>query len=130
MTLSAQTIVAVAIGGALGSVGRLVIGVQAATLFPALRYPLGTTVVNVVGCFLIGFLVEYGALRWADTPEWRAFLVVGFLGGFTTFSAFGLETVNLLRAGDLTLAAISVALQIIVGLLAVVSGTSAAKLFD
>lgn len=129
MNLSVQTIVAVAIGGALGSVGRFIIGVQAATLFPALRYPLGTTVVNIVGCFLIGFLAEYGALRWADTPEWRALLVVGFLGGFTTFSAFGLETVNLLRSGEITLAALSVAIQIVVGLLAVVVGSSAAKLF-
>lgn len=128
MTFSWLTIIAVAIGGALGSVARLLVGLQTAGLFPATRYPVGTTVVNLVGCFLIGFLIEYGTLRWGEAPEWRAFLITGFLGGFTTFSAFGLETVALLRGGEATLAVVSVAIQVVVGLLAVGGGIAVARL--
>jgi len=60
-------------------------------------FPFGTLAVNVVGCFLIGGLSELAEARAYLAPETRAFLIIGLLGGFTTFSAFGNETVNLLR---------------------------------
>lgn len=130
MMLGFSTLLAVAAGGALGSVARYVVGIQATVLLPAARYPLGTTIVNIIGCLLIGFLVEFGTTRWGAYPEWRPFLITGFLGGFTTFSAFGLETVALLRGGDFTVAAASVALQVCLGVLAVGCGSVVAKLFS
>lgn len=129
MVLSLSSIIAVAVGGAIGSVARYVVGIQATVLLPAARYPLGTTLVNIIGCLLIGFLVEFGTTRWVAYPEWRPFLITGFLGGFTTFSAFGLETATLLRGGDFTVAAASVALQVCLGVLAVGCGGAVAKLF-
>ena len=89
----------VAIGGGVGSICRVLLGsaVQRAT---GAKFPVGTLAVNVAGCFAIGAIV--GAL--AQSParaSLNATLVTGFCGGFTTFSAFSVETVELLRAGDL-----------------------------
>jgi CrcB protein len=95
VTLSAW----VAVGGALGSVARfwLALGVAALT---GPRYPWGTLLINVLGSFVIGL---FGALpaggRLALSPEVRIFVMVGLCGGFTTFSSFSLQTLDLLRSG-------------------------------
>ncbi len=111
----------VALGGALGSVAR-----YAATEIMARRYgsefPLGTLLVNVAGSLLVGLLA--GVLLNAERPDSlpRLFLIVGFCGGFTTFSAFSLQTLELLQAGQPAKAAMNVALSIALCLLAVWAG--------
>ena len=92
---------AVACGGALGAMGRHLISGQVMR-WAGGGFPRGTMTVNVAGSFLLGLLVEYLAQRWPATQEIRGFLVVGVLGGFTTFSAFSLDAVLLLERGSLT----------------------------
>jgi fluoride exporter len=85
----------VALGGALGSLAR--VALQTAVAPWSLRFPWGTLSANVLGSFFIGFL----AARWVGLPahsEWRLFAIAGVLGGFTTFSSFSLESLNLLRS--------------------------------
>lgn len=89
-----KMLLSVALGGALGASARYLFAAQALRLFGP-NFPWGTLGVNVIGSFLIGALVEAGALRLSLTPEMRAFLVTGVLGGFTTFSAYSLDVANL-----------------------------------
>lgn len=93
---------AVALGGALGAMGRF--GVNA-LLFPVAghRFPLGTMVVNVTGCILMGVLYVVIVERGLLPGEWRQFLMIGLLGGFTTFSAFSLDALALWQNGHLAL---------------------------
>ena len=88
-------VVFVAIGGSLGCVARYLVVTGLAALWPA-SMPIGTLVVNVVGSFILGLTAALGYRYEWLTPEWRAFLAAGFCGGFTTFSAFALENVQLL----------------------------------
>jgi len=88
----------VAIGGAIGSVFRYLVGVWALRQFgPA--FPWGTLTVNVVGSFAIGFLAELIVRRFDASPEMRLLLITGILGGFTTFSAFSLDVISLFERG-------------------------------
>ncbi len=88
-----------------------------------LRFPLGTLIVNVVGCFLIGGVLHLVKDRSALGPETRLFVAVGLLGGFTTFSAFGSETFELLSGDQLPLALLNVAGHLGLGLGAVWLGS-------
>jgi CrcB protein len=97
-------IVAIALGGALGSVGRFLFAGWVGRVL-GVNFPWGTLAVNVVGGLVMGLLVGLMAQAWSVSPAIRAFLTVGVLGGFTTFSAFSLETVLLFQRGD-TLAAL------------------------
>ena len=92
---------AVACGGALGAMGRHLISSQIMR-WAGDGFPWGTLTVNVVGSFILGLLVEYLAQRWSATQEIRGFLVVGVMGGFTTFSTFSQDTALLLERGSLT----------------------------
>lgn len=85
-------------------------------------FPAGTLAVNVLGCLLIGFLSAAFAGRWLVREEYRVALIVGVLGGFTTFSAFGLETFALLNDGQYTRAAWNVAASVGLGLASVWAG--------
>ncbi len=96
-------IVAIALGGGLGAVGRYAVGAGALALFGP-GFPMGTLIANVVGGFLMGVVVETGALKLSYSPELRAFLTVGLLGGFTTFSAFSLESALMMERGEWGLA--------------------------
>lgn len=88
----------VAFGGALGSVCRYLTGLAMTRLLgPA--FPWGTLTVNVVGSFAIGFLAELFARKFDASMELRLLLIVGFLGGFTTFSSFSLDTLALVERG-------------------------------
>lgn len=100
-----KTLLFVAIGGAVGASGRYAVGMLATHFAPS-GYPWGTFAVNVAGSFALGVLAALMALTWSPSPELRAFLVVGLLGGFTTFSAFSLDVVLLAERGRLGLAAI------------------------
>ncbi len=85
-------------------------------------FPLGTLVVNITGCLLIGFLTAAFSGRLLIREEYRIALIVGVLGGFTTFSAFGVETFALVNDGQYFRAAANVALSVAVGLTAVWAG--------
>ena len=114
---------AIAVGGALGSLARHGVNVLIHERWPLLRFPLATLIVNVVGCLIIGVLA---GLVMAERIElrfyWREFLFVGVLGGFTTFSTFGLDTITLVRAHSINAALLNVAGQVLLGLLAVKLG--------
>jgi fluoride exporter len=120
-------ILLVGVGGFLGSVARYLLGGYAQQLSGGASFPYGTLAVNVLGCFVIGFLAELAEARGVFSPESRALVFVGLLGGFTTFSAFGNETVNLLRDGQTPLALANVAAHIVIGLGAVWLGRAAAQ---
>jgi len=120
-----KDLITVAIGGGLGASGRYLAGI----LFRSLSsggFPWATFAVNITGCFLIG-LVAGKTNNFEATPS--LFLVVGILGGFTTFSAFGYETIRLLQAGNTAGAAFNAAAQVLLGLAAVWSGLAIAKTF-
>ena len=82
-------------------------------------FPLGTLMVNLLGCLVIGFLSAAFMGRWLVREEHRIAIVVGVIGGFTTFSAFGMETFALLNDGQYLRAAANVALSVVLGLTAV-----------
>jgi CrcB protein len=113
----------IAIGGAIGSVARYSVG-RAVQGLSGNGFPMGTLVVNIVGCFLIGVFVRF-LLNMQTSPELRALLVVGFCGGFTTFSTFSYETVGLIEAGDYARAASYVVASVMICILATFAGMAA-----
>src|SRR3546814_7485364 len=117
----------VALGGAFGSVCRYLVGLWSIRQFgPA--FPWGTLIVNVLGSFAIGLLVEMVARRFNASGEVRVLLVTGFLGGFTTFSTFSLDAVALFEKGAAMTAAsyllASIVLSLVVGFAGVAIGRS------
>ena len=120
-----QHLVFIAVGGACGALARYGLSTHAHNLW-ASAWPLGTLVINASGSLLIGVvfvMLERAALH----PDWRSVLMVGFLGAFTTFSTFGLQTIKQLEAGDLMGAFSNVALSLIICLCAVWGGIKIAK---
>lgn len=124
-----KQVLLVGAGGFLGSVLRFTIGGWAQRLAPAGQFPLGTLAVNVIGCLLIGLLAGIAEYRQALDPAQRAFLMIGLLGGFTTFSAFALETLALAQDGEVMKAAANVVLQVVIGLFAAMAGYVLARAF-
>ena len=100
-------ILAIAAGGALGSVLRFLASSWTYSRLGS-DFPYGTLLVNVLGSLVMGFLYTLLVERSALDPIWRAGLVVGVLGGFTTFSAFSMETVNLIAGGELPKALVNI----------------------
>jgi fluoride exporter len=88
----------VALGGALGSVCRYLLGPAFQRLFDG-NFPVGTLLINVLGSLVLGFVVRLALEGTQVSPEARAFLAVGFCGGFTTFSTFSYETIQLFESG-------------------------------
>ena len=114
-----MTWVAVGIGGAIGSMARHAVNHLVHTRWLVTRFPVGTVAVNVSGCFIIGLLAGLVASdRMALRLYWREFVFVGLLGGFTTFSTFGLDTFLLGRTHSVGYAGLNVAAQVIGGLAA------------
>lgn len=115
-------------GGFLGSVLRYLASgaVQSAARY--VHFPWGTLAVNTAGCLLIGFLTGLAETRGIFSLEQRLFLITGFLGGFTTFSAYGYETYFLVRVGETMLAAANACGQVVLGLAAVWLGHLLANL--
>jgi CrcB protein len=115
--------IAVALGGALGCVARHGVNHFVHRRWPALEFPLATLTVNVAGCLVIGVLAGLiVANRIAMHEYWREFVFVGVLGGFTTFSTFGLDTITLLRTAPPAMAAWNVFAHVGFGLAAVYCG--------
>ncbi len=122
-------ILMVGLGGFLGSVLRYGAGEVMGRIPCSACPPLGTLFVNAIGCLLIGLLAGLAEARGILAVETRLFLLVGLLGGFTTFSTFGLESYELLRMGNWPLALGNVGAQVVVGLAAVWCGFLVSKLF-
>lgn len=118
----------VAIGGALGSMARYGVGLAAARAFPAGAWPWGTLTVNVIGGLAMGLLIGWLGLRaGAEQETLRVFAAVGVLGGFTTFSAFSLETVLMIERRDYGLAAAYVGLSVVLAVAALMAGLMVAR---
>ncbi|HEY2943495.1 MAG TPA: fluoride efflux transporter CrcB [Vicinamibacteria bacterium] len=113
-------------GGFLGASARYVLGGLVYRWLPA-TFPWATLVINVTGCFGIGFLAVMVEERMVLGPSARLFLMVGILGGYTTFSTFGYETIALLRESSFAAAALNVLGQVALGLVAVAAGAAAAR---
>ncbi len=116
----------VGLGGFLGSMARYFVYVLVSVNAPG-KFPLATLVVNLFGCFCMGLLSSMIEKQYSISHEHLLFLSVGVLGGFTTFSAFGMETVSLIRSNQITLAAVNIVANLGLGLLAVFLGSQLAR---
>ena len=114
-------VVAIAVGGALGALSRYWVVGLVSRLFER-TFPYGTLAVNIVGSFLIGIGYILIVERLHIASDWHAVLMVGFIGAFTTFSTFSLETVSMLQEGRLTAALIYIFSSVLVCLLATAAG--------
>ena len=112
----------IALGGALGAVSRYMT-IQAAERFLGEQFPYGTLIVNVLGSILIGIVIEY--LYRSDTPndELRLFLVIGLLGGYTTFSSFSLDSLKMWQDGNITAALTYIGFSVGLSLLGIWAGS-------
>jgi CrcB protein len=116
-----NTILAVAIGGAAGSVARYLLSTRVSHLLGT-GFPWGTLAVNVIGCTIYGALIEVFARAWSVGGAGRTLLTVGFLGGFTTFSAFSFEVFALYERGQVVEALIYVLASVVLSILGVFAG--------
>ncbi len=114
-------LLAIALGGATGAVMRFLVSTGVHRL-AGRDFPYGTLSVNVVGSLVMGFLYIILIERASLGAEWRAVLLVGFLGAFTTFSTFSIETLNLIENGELIKAGTNVIISVVLCLLAAWSG--------
>ncbi|WP_334128640.1 fluoride efflux transporter CrcB [Sneathiella sp.] len=111
----------VALGGALGACARYGTGHLMLRLVGA-GFPYSTLVVNILGSFLMGVLIELLALRISISPELRALLVTGFLGGYTTFSAFSLDAALMIEKGEMLSAALYILLSVVLSIAGLFAG--------
>lgn len=112
-----KSILLVALGGAIGSVARFKLSGLVLQQTANWRFPAGTFAVNVIGCFIAGLLAGMAVKQEVFTPDARVFLFTGLLGGFTTFSAFGLETLLLFKRGEAGVAIANAVVSVTVGLI-------------
>ena len=118
----------VGLGGFFGAILRYAMSGWAQTISKNSSFPIGTLAVNLIGGFVLGFLYYLAQSRGIFSPEWRLVLFVGLLGGFTTFSTFGNETMLLVQNSELNLALLNIGLHLILGLMAVWVGQLLGKL--
>ncbi len=117
-----QNYIAVGLGGCLGALVRYALSDWVVTISPDKKFPMGTFVVNVAGCLLIGFLMALAIkMKWTS-PVIRLFLISGFLGAMTTFSTFGYQTVEIAKDQSLSMAGLNLFGNLLGGLLAVLLG--------
>lgn len=121
-------ILLIGVGGFIGSVLRYWVSGYVQQVTRSVEFPYGTLVVNLIGCFVIGFLSQLADTRGVFTAESQAFVFIGVLGGFTTFSTFGNESMNLLRDGENAFSLANVGAHMAFGLGAVWLGRTSAYL--
>jgi CrcB protein len=109
-------------GGFAGALLRYGIGGLVHRQFPTVTFPFGTLAVNLLGCLMIGVVAGLAESRQMFSPDMRVFLLVGLLGGFTTFSTFGIETFAMLRNDQYLGAGVNIGLQVVAGLVLVWAG--------
>lgn len=122
-------ILLVGLGGFLGSIARYKIGGLVLHLTAQERFPYSTFAVNVIGCLIIGLLAGLTERYGLFGPGTRLFLFTGLLGGFTTFSAFGLDALFLVRRGELLVAALYAGASVVLGITAVWLGLKLISVF-
>lgn len=113
--INLQKIIYVGIGGAIGAAIRYIVTIQSAKMINS-NIPLGTLVVNVVGGFLIGVIMELSVSTDFISPNMKLFLTTGIMGGLTTFSTFSFETVNLINDGRYILGVVNILLNVILSI--------------
>jgi len=118
----------IGLGGCVGAILRYLVAGGVHMLARTEFFPIGTMTVNVAGCLLIGIGGGLMEDRQLFSPEWRAFLFVGILGSFTTFSTFGLETFNLAKEGQWLASLGNVGFSLVLGLAAVLAGHMLSRL--
>ena len=118
----------VGIGGFIGSALRYIISLYAPKLFGT-QLPYGTLIVNVVGGIMIGLIMELSLANNNISPELRLFFTTGIVGGFTTFSTFSYETINLFSAGSYLLGSLNVCLNLFLSLGCVILGKFISHIF-
>ncbi len=121
-----KLVLLVAAGGAIGAIGRYLVGIGAVRLL-GFGFPWGTVIVNVVGSLLMGILIEVVTLRYAGSPALRTFLAVGMLGSFTTFSAFSLDFAVLMERREHVAALFYLTASVLFSILALFAGLSIAR---
>lgn len=126
--MSLVPVLLVALGGALGSVCRYLVGVGAGRLLGA-DFPFGTIIVNIAGSFIMGLFIELLGVKFDGSESLRLFVAVGILGGFTTLSSFSLDTIVLFERGAVAAAAVYVGASIVLSLAALVAGLHLVRAF-
>jgi CrcB protein len=121
-----QNYLIIGLGGFLGAVTRYAVSLWVGQKWGR-SFPLGTFFVNVSGSFLIALVMSLTTERFMVNPQWRLFLAVGFLGAYTTFSTFELETGSLLRDGEWTVALLNIVFSVVAGFIALKIGEVIAK---
>lgn len=121
-----MTYLLIMLGGGAGSLARYLAGSVIMNRFGG-RFPIGTMIINVTGSFLIGILMTLFTERFAPAPVWRPLLVIGFLGGYTTFSSFEWETLSAVREGGMWVGLANVVGSVTLGYLAVWLGAALAR---
>jgi CrcB protein len=121
-----KSLLIIGLGGGIGSVLRYLTQVYIGR-WTTLTFPVGTLLVNVSGCLLIGLLYGFSQKHTAITLEWQLFFITGLCGGYTTFSSFSYESVSLLKQGNYTYFILYTSLSFVLGLIATVGGTAIAK---
>ena len=116
----------IGVGGFLGAISRYIVALWIGQRWGRI-FPLGTFFINVSGCFLISLLMSLFTEKFMVNPQWRLFLVVGFLGAYTTFSTFEYETGTLVRDGEWAIALANILLSVIVCFAALKAGEYIAK---
>jgi len=122
-----KSLIIIGAGGVAGSISRYYLSLLVQKASEA-HFPYGTLLVNIAGCVLIGFVMQYAVLRPHFSNELKVFLTTGFAGAFTTFSTFSFESVSLMMAGHHHLAMANIFISNIVGLMAVGAGIFIASL--
>ena len=130
INLSPMLLLAIAIGGALGAMSRYMIQQLFAIWFGA-EFPWGTLVANVSGCLIIGLVIGIWTNSGTEiSPEMRAFVTIGFLGAFTTFSAFSLDTITLMQNAAYLKATLNITYNLLACFAATYAGFSIAKVLQ
>lgn len=126
--MSFVSLLLVAIGGAIGSVCRYLVGVGAGRLLGA-EFPYGTMIVNITGSFVMGLFIEMLTAKFNGSEPLRLFVAVGILGGFTTLSSFSLDSIALFERGAIAASAVYVGASIVLSLAALVAGLQLVRAF-
>ncbi|MBS1624701.1 MAG: fluoride efflux transporter CrcB [Bacteroidetes bacterium] len=122
-----RQLILIGLGGMMGSVARYLMAGYLSKLMPS-AFPYGTFAVNIIGCLIVGIIYGLSARFYWLTPEWRFFLATGFCGGYTTFSSFAFENIQLIQQSNYVVFILYGIASFGIGLLAVFAGLSLTKI--
>ena len=121
-----QLVLLIGFAGFLGTIARYLSG-QLIYKFLPIAFPFGTLIVNILGCFIIGIVYGWFEKENIYSNEWKLIFATGFCGGFTTFSAFSMENIQLLREGQFGIALLYIFVSVVIGISATFGGVSLMK---